>query len=306
MMSTPSGRSSGTTHRFLMKLTSALTIALLVASLAVSAQGGKLILWKVSGNGLKQPSYLFGTRHTTPSTLLDKFPIKSYWEEAQFGLFEVVGTPLVPAATQPKKTSAPKRPQPPLDSLFSKQDYTLVDSFFSASPLGSIKEHNRDVNLQSLMFAAKRLKQNPTIEQIGLDDGIAREMKRIGKPRFRLDLDNDPDREAMENNYTFWANGIVSTIKDKGNGNALATNSDAAYLAELSVDLKLREEATGLQRDLTERRNLVWVPPLEQKMKEGSCFVAVGLLHLKYKSGLIMLLRQRGYKVKPIKLAAND
>ncbi|RZM07774.1 MAG: hypothetical protein EOO88_51215, partial [Pedobacter sp.] len=47
------------------------------------------------------------------------------------------------------------------------------------------------------------------------------------------------------------------------------------------------------------------LPALEQKMQEGSCFVAVGLAHLQYNDGLIKLLRQKGYKVKQIALPKN-
>lgn len=269
-----------------------------------SAQRRQSVLWEVSGHGLAHKSYLFGTVHTLPPALLDRFPVKQYMSQAQFGVFEVSGSPISPA--QPKKNSAPERPQPPLDSLFSKRDYAVVDSFFSASPLGSIKEHNGNADIFAMFYVAMRLKQNPVAEGIAFDESIAEEMKQMGKPIFRLDADDDPDIKAVTTSYAGLAKALVSLIKEKNfEGYFVPGDTKGAYVAHLTADLKLHEEATGLGRDLSVRRNLLWVPQLEQKMREGSCFVAVGFNHLSFKSGLIVLLRQQGYKVKPVPLASS-
>ncbi|OUJ75489.1 TraB/GumN family protein [Hymenobacter crusticola] len=283
-----------------------LILSLVFTSLTASSQVMQSVLWEVSGRGLKDKSYLLGTVHTLSPSLLDKFSVKQYMRKAQFGVFEISGDPIIPA--QPKTNGTLERPQPPLDSLFSKQDYALVDSIFSASPLGSIKAHNEDADLLGMLYAVRMLKQtSAAAETSGLDTGIAEEMRRTGKPLFRLDADDDPDRRALETSYTLLANLIVLSIKDKDSkaDRAFKENMEAAYIAKLSADLKLNEEATGFMREITVRRNLLWYPQLEQKMKEGSCFVAVGLGHLQYKSGLITLLRQHGYKVKPVTLLKN-
>jgi len=291
-----------------MKLTSKLFIlALFLVSLTAAAQRKQSVLWQVSGHGLKHPSYLFGTVHTLPPSVLDKFPVKRYMRQAQFGVFELRGNSINPA--HPRKSDAPElpqRPQPPLDSLFTKWEYALVDSFFTASPLGSIKEHSRDADLQGMYYAAMRLKQNPTAEQTSLDDGIAEGMRRMGKPVFKLDADDDSDIKAVKTSYVGLANALVSLIREKSNGSYFVPgDTDGAYVAHFTADLKLNEEATGLGKNLTVRRNLLWVPQLEQKMQEDACFVAVGLNHLRYKTGLIKLLRQRGYKLKPVVLASS-
>jgi len=289
-----------------MKLTSKLfVLALFLVSLTAAAQRKQSVLWQVSGHGLKQPSYLFGTVHILPPSLLDKFPVKQYLGKTQFGVFEGAGSPINPA--QPKKSSAserPQRPQPPLDSLFSKRDYAAVDSFFSASPLGSIKEHNHNTDLQALLYAAARIKQNPAAEQRSLDESIAEEMQRMGKPVFSLDAADDPDIQRVLTNYTYLANAIVSLVRAKDR-NVLGDDEED-YTAHLSTNLNLGEKTMDTGTNLTVHRNLLWMPQLEQKMREGSCFVAVGVGHLQFKEGLIMLLRQKGYKLKPIMLARNN
>lgn len=40
--------------------------------MAISANAQ--LLWKISGNGLKQPSYVFGTHHFAPLNIVDSIP----------------------------------------------------------------------------------------------------------------------------------------------------------------------------------------------------------------------------------------
>ena len=47
-----------------------LIFALMTLAFAAQAQ----LLWKVSGNGLSRPSYIMGTYHFAPATMMDKIP----------------------------------------------------------------------------------------------------------------------------------------------------------------------------------------------------------------------------------------
>ena len=49
-----------------------LTSLFLVAITAISCNAQ--LLWKISGNGLEKPSYLFGTHHIAPISVLDSVP----------------------------------------------------------------------------------------------------------------------------------------------------------------------------------------------------------------------------------------
>ena len=51
-----------------MKLKTLTTLVLLMSiALGANAQ----LLWKISGNGLQQPSYIFGTYHLSPLSITD-------------------------------------------------------------------------------------------------------------------------------------------------------------------------------------------------------------------------------------------
>ena len=56
---------------------------------------------------------------------------------------------------------------------------------------------------------------------------------------------------------------------------------------------------------LLDERNLNWVEPIKELMHEKVVFIAVGAGHLPGELGMINLLRQEGYTVKPILPQAN-
>ena len=51
---------------------------------------------------------------------------------------------------------------------------------------------------------------------------------------------------------------------------------------------------------MLDNRNKKWMQQLPGIFKQQSTFVAVGALHLAGENGLVMLLRNAGYTVKPL------
>ena len=49
-------------------------ISLILAVVMLALAGQAQLLWKVSGNGLGRPSYIFGTHHMAPSSMIDQIP----------------------------------------------------------------------------------------------------------------------------------------------------------------------------------------------------------------------------------------
>ncbi len=61
------------------------------------------------------------------------------------------------------------------------------------------------------------------------------------------------------------------------------------------------DEMAGSTDVLLTQRNKNWIPGIEQKMSKNGCFVAVGAGHLGGAQGILQLLRDKGYKVTPIR-----
>lgn len=78
----------------------------------------------------------------------------------------------------------------------------------------------------------------------------------------------------------------------------LTQNSDTIY-SFAAVQLK----ALGYsQTKMLDRRNVNWIPVIEKNIAAAPSFIAVGGGHLGGESGVINLLRLKGYRLTPIKL----
>ncbi|MCF0070159.1 TraB/GumN family protein [Dyadobacter sp. CY261] len=272
---------------------------LLLTSMALYAQKTESVLWKISGNGIKKPSYLFGTIHVASIALLDSFPqLMRIAQNADFAIFENGGSHIGNIPTPVESN------QPPLDSLFTSQEYAKVDSFFTASPHGSIRPHNDEADLFSMVQVAMTIIENKT-QHDRFDDLLFAKMRDLNKPVFQLDVPDDVEKVITSLGYQRLAKFLVYIIdKNAPLKNVLPKNEIdfELYSKTLQNPLKLDEKVNENAENATVKRNAKWLPKIEQKVKEGSCFIAVGLGHLQYQSGLIQLLRNKGYAVNPVKL----
>ena len=106
-----------------------LLLAVLMLALASQAQ----LLWKVSGNGLARPSYVMGTYHFAPASMIDKIP---GMQEAFAGCDVVVGEIEREDMMNPElQLSMAQAMMAPLDStldkLYSPEDYRLIENVFN-------------------------------------------------------------------------------------------------------------------------------------------------------------------------------
>jgi uncharacterized protein YbaP (TraB family) len=74
-----------------------------------------------------------------------------------------------------------------------------------------------------------------------------------------------------------------------------------AWMDEVDSMSGLDEHARGIEtrakRCLIEERNARWIGRLDPMLRAGSCFVAVGAIHLMGESGLLNQLALRGYTI---------
>ncbi|MGX5857383.1 TraB/GumN family protein [Dyadobacter jiangsuensis] len=275
-------------------------IAILKCAVVVLGQDNQSVLWEISGKGLAKPSYLFGTVHTASVKILDKFPkVMQIARSTDFALFEKGGNTI-------GNVEVAEIYSPPLDSVFTPEEYALVDSFFTASPFGSIKPHNNEASLQAMAQVVVMLKQKDSKEQDGsFDDIIHTRLQEAGKATFQLDETGQMARSEKTKDYRLLAKAIVVMIKNDFREKDItpADHFDPdLYASTLTHPMKLNQEASQFILNETVERHTIWLPKIELKIEEGSCFVAVGMNHLQYKTGLIQLLRNKGYTLNPVSL----
>ena len=267
----------------------------------VNGQNVESVLWKISGNGLKNDSYLFGTYHIGSYRLIDNFPVlKKIMEECEFGIFEKDVNPI-------GEVEYAEIISPPLDSVFTPDEYALVDSFFTNSPYGSIKPHNDEASLQAMLQTVWMLNASETKDQeMSFDDYISFYFSdSLQKQTFGLDEPVEMANSAKKQNHRLIAEFIVYSIRHKLDGQDLKSEdfNGELYINSLENEMRLADEVSNeVIKEGTLERHPIWLPKIISKINEGSCFIVVGLTHLQYKTGLISLLQSKGYILKPVTL----
>ena len=98
---------------------------------------------------------------------------------------------------------------------------------------------------------------------------------------------------------------IVEMVKNMGEQRKQFSEMVDAYkkqdLKKLSQKMSESPEWKGFEDILLVNRNKNWIPRMETAMKSGTQLFAVGAGHLPGQEGVIMLLREKGYKVTPIR-----
>lgn len=281
-----------------------LLLIVLLFALNVNAQ----LFWKVSGNGLLKPSYLFGTHH-----LIEKEQIKDFDKMIAF----VAQTDAVVGemdmsnmlGMQMKMMKAVMMKDTTMKELLSDSDYVLVDNGLKEvvgmglDKLGKMKPMMLST-MYSLMTYMKsmNLKKQPEAVDILFQKRAKKEKKSI------IGLETVEQQIAILFNSVplqTQADELVKAVKEKEKGIALMKDMNKAYLAgDLSRIEALKQEENDMTAEekavMIDNRNTNWMTQLLTLIPEKSCFIAVGCMHLVGETGLINQLRNADYKVEAV------
>ncbi|RBL91894.1 TraB/GumN family protein [Chitinophaga flava] len=283
------------------------TISPLILVLIFQMNGhaqGKSLLWKVSGKGLTAPSYLFGTVHMICKNELSFAPaVTTALKSSKAMCMEIDlmnnddHNKLMAMIMHTDATYSLRR-------LFDSTDYATLNRYFMDSlqfNLASL-DKAKPFMLTTLLLA----RQIPCNEQdiASPDRELAAMATDQKKPIATLEtmesqmalFDSIPD--------TAEAAMIMHIIRDiKANDKEAREMMNIWKQQDLDKLYQLVIKAPDLknyQNLMLFQRNAAWVPQIEQLMKKGSLFVAVGAAHLAGDKGLISLLRKQGYKVEAV------
>ncbi|MBB5409179.1 hypothetical protein HDG34_003120 [Paraburkholderia sp. HC6.4b] len=93
--------------------------------------------------------------------------------------------------------------------------------------------------------------------------------------------------------------GYVATVSavNRGDYDAVLKEQDEGYADPA--------DAAMFYRLMVETRNQAWMAPLQQFLNQGNALVLVGAEHLAGDAGLLHLLEQAGYTIRPVTLPAD-
>jgi uncharacterized protein YbaP (TraB family) len=267
---------------------------------------GNSLLWKVSGNGLKEPSYIYGTVHVICSDdalLSDEF--KKIIRNTDEIYFEIDMDDMDEMMSSLK--------------LLKMKGDTTLELLLSASDLEKVKNYIKE-NSTMLPFSQINTWQPILVSSLLVEQamdcpektGIEKEIMAAAKK----DKKNIGGMETMQYQlsltdsipYVEQVKELVSFIDSASNKEWMKTEMEKLYGAYNEQDLEKMLTLTNEMDStiikyadmLLVNRNKNWVAKLKQLMPEKSLVLAVGAGHLPGEKGLISLLRKEGYEVTPI------
>jgi uncharacterized protein len=263
----------------------------------------KSLLWEISGQGLIQPSYLYGTMHLACSNQLAVSPTlqEKLATTKQLYLELDMDDPNLAAAML---QSSYQKNGSTLKTLLSPKDYAIASQFFQQNvgiPLdrvGSLKP----IVLISMLYPSLLGCQPGSWEEVLTKLAQTRQSEVLGletvQAQFAI-FDQIPakDQAAM----------IMDVVNDPVKTKQEVQKLVAAYQAQDVNQLyRMVAEASSteakFEQILLTERNQRWIPKIAQAAKAKPTFFAVGAGHLGGQNGVIPLLRQAGYTVKPVPL----
>jgi uncharacterized protein YbaP (TraB family) len=286
-------------------------VALLFLSTLTSAQpsDSKALLWKVSGKGLKEPSFIFGTYHLLGDKFLSQVPETDAPFRNAKGV--VVETVIDSSKLMSVAMMGIMRDNK-ISNLISAEDFKSVDSLlqkYSAFNLNALDMFKpAQVSAILVLLQSQKLNEEILTKYAGmpLDVHIAASAKKLGKPVTQL--------EGMEEQMKMLFDHFPVEEQARQLVEYVKKNDMIAKTHVEMLDLYIKKDLSGLQSImesypeevtgngdyLLKDRNVKWVKLLPAVMNSGSQFIAVGAGHLPGKDGLIALLKNEGYNVEPV------
>ena len=267
------------------------------------------LFWEITGNGLKKPSYLFGTMHVSSKMV---FHLSDSFYYAMKNV-DAVALELNPDVWQGQMVR--------LDRL--KENYAN----FVQQPGGdflnrnsfSVKNYDRELKsalsteptvVNSLLYRSYKAREDFE-EDTFLDLYIFQTGKKMGKRSAGVEDYNETEKVVLEA-YADMAKEKkkknrdidVESVRDIGQKIQDAYRSGDLDLMD-SLDI-LTERSDAFREKFLYKRNDIQAGSIDTILKKSSLFVGVGAAHLPGERGIIELLRKMGYHLRPIKMTNRD
>ena len=284
-------------------------LTLLALSLLCLTSNAQLV-WKISGNGIKKPSYILGTHHGCPFTYCDSNPglMKAFDKVdniiGEINMIEFAE--MSPERMQKMQAMMMMPADTSLLSLFSTEEAAKVNEWLGKK-MGASLEMLSVMKPMTIMVTVQNKEMMEVIPEIATMTTIDKYMQTLGQRKGKTIGELETADYQMEllygNSLEEQADALLEMI-DHGDSKGLLQQLTNAYKSQnLDTLWKVfQEQMTGYEYDaIVKVRNLNWEKQMKELLPKQSTLFVVGAGHLPGEFGMINLLREAGYKVKPVK-----
>lgn len=274
------------------------------------------LLWEITGNGLKKPSYLIGTMHVS-SKLAFHLPDSFY--------IAIRNADVVALETNPE-TWQEDMSKYDLSGSGYQSDEGIYGNYMSIPNdylgINTLKFYKYAGNIERSLFSNPSTINNLLYRSYGNEASDFEEDTYLDMYIFQCGRKWGKRVTGVEDygeSMKLMAEAYKDAAKDK---NKKERSYDGA--AEYSID-KLQEAYRNGNLDLLDsinkfnsfsdafdekflyRRNEIQASSMDSIIKAGNkLFVGVGAAHLPGERGVIEMLRKKGYKLRPVKMGERD
>lgn len=273
-----------------------------IASVYSFAQSS--VLWEISGNGLKNPSYLLGTLKFIGEK--EFYVPKEVSERIKGSTLFAIEDQVDHHAQHELNTALHFEKGKSLATELSAADYKKVLAFFE-----------KEFGINQKQFEAKYAKIKPLalsilMTRLTLKEKVKYfdiELLLLAKKNKVATFSLEPiEREAQAlNSYPMYnqVKALLHSIDNfetqKAEFQKLMSNYPQESLEEIfEFTLHPVENNPLFVDEFYTKRNAEWLPKIEKMVKENTAFIAVGVAHLEGNAGLLELLKAKGYTLKAV------
>ncbi len=269
---------------------------------SLQQDGKSSMLWKVSGNEIKDTSYLYGTIHIQDKRV---FAYGDAVEKAFRKSDKVAVEVLMDRIDPSTMMNVMFMEDTTLDMLLSEQDYERLEETYQQITGASLETAN---TLKPFFISANMIQSiMPRDMAMPLDMHFIKQAREADKEVVGLETLEEQIAIIDELSYTEQMDMLMESIEDVDKMKAQFSELVDAYLnMDKERVMKLMEDPSipeDFMDNLLDKRNKLMVSRMQPLFKVSGTFVAVGAGHLFGEEGLINMLRKKGYQVEPVNFA---
>ncbi|MBK9937306.1 MAG: TraB/GumN family protein [Chitinophagaceae bacterium] len=299
--------------RFLILFFSAFSFLLAGAQVKLKEKKYPSLLWEISGNGMKKPSYLIGTMHVS-SKLAFNLPDSFY--------IALRNAQVVALETNPE-TWQEDMSKYDLGETYKYGDASIYSTYRSIPndflSINTLKFYKYDSKIErslysnpstinSLLYRTYGNESSDFEEDTYLDMYIFQCGKKWGKKVTGVE-DYGKSMKLMAEAYRDAAKDKKRKERSYGDaGEEYGENKLQEAYRTGNLDLldsinKYNSVSAAFDEKFLYKRNDIQAESIDSILKSGSTlFVGVGAAHLPGERGVIEILRRQGYKLRPVKM----
>ena len=294
-----------------------------VISFFVVLSANAQLLFRISGNGLKEPSYILGTIHNLSGSLLDSIP---EYLEAESQCQQMYVEHMLSATTLAVSLDEPdgKQVRQKVDYPDGKNIFDVIDEESAAILVEKYKEYMHinlsDTTWKSLWkitpfefqnhFTSRFLVQyrNKGIMDMELMKRVQERGWNVGQlDDEKMKLNELADsQEKLPQTIEEQADSLMAFLKDyEGRKQQMVKDFETTYNYWRTGDYEgfVSHHIQNVNRfpRLYRDRNEKWLPRMIAAMREKPTMIVFGSGHLIGEHGIILMLRATGYEVEQVK-----